>query len=195
MFLFHIIKVVLLVVVAMLLTACSSNIEDYKSTSPSFDIKEYFTGHVIAHGMIQDYSNRVTRRFCVDLEGVWQGNSGELRETFYFDDGEVTFRNWQLTKLADGRYQGTAEDVEGAAFGQHHGFAFQWQYNLFVPIEDDTYKFFMDDWMYQMDQYRVFNRTTMNKFGATLAEITLFFDKENPERRCEKPNKLKDSTI
>lgn len=172
--------------VAMLFVAsCSTKVDDYQASSPQFDIKQYFTGNVIAWGMIQDYSNKVTRRFCVDLEGIWRGNQGELRETFYFDDGEVSYRNWQLTKLAGGKYKGTAEDVEGIAYGQHQGFAFQWQYNLFVPIDDTTYKFFMDDWMYQTDEYRVFNKTTMSKLGVTLAEITLFFDKQDPTRRCE----------
>jgi hypothetical protein len=174
---------------AALLASCTAAIDDYKTSNPQFDIKQYFTGNVVAWGMIQDYSNKVTRRFCVDLEGIWQGNQGELREVFYFDDGEVSYRNWQLTKLADGGYKGTAEDVEGIAYGQHHGFAFQWQYNLFVPIDDTTYKFFMDDWMYQTDQYRVFNKTTMSKLGITLAEITLFFDKQDPSRRCNTENK------
>lgn len=167
------------------LASCTAKIEDYQMTSPKFDIKTYFSGDLVAWGMIQDYSNQVTRRFCVELEGVWRGNQGELREKFYFDDGEITYRNWQLTKLAGGKYKGTADDVEGTAYGQHQGFAFQWQYNLFVPIDNETYKFFMDDWMYQTDEFRVFNKTTMSKLGVTLAEITLFFDKQDPNRRCE----------
>jgi len=38
--------------------------------------------------------------------------------------------------------------------------------------------------MYQIDEYRVFNRTKMKKLGVTLAEITLFFDKQTPGKTC-----------
>ncbi|GAA0813685.1 DUF3833 domain-containing protein [Colwellia sp. D2M02] len=166
------------------LFSCSADIEQYQQTSPTLDIKNYFTGSLTAWGMVQDYSDNVTRRFCVELNGTWQGNNGVLAEVFYFNDGEVTERNWQLTKLDNGEYQGEAEDVIGTASGQQQGFAFQWQYTLSVPVDDDIYHLALDDWMYQIDQHRVFNRTVMKKFGVEVAEITLFFDKEQPLRKC-----------
>lgn len=170
-----------------LLSSCSTDIGHYEKTTPELDIKTYFTGKLTAWGMVQDYQNKVTRRFCVELEGTWQENNGILAEKFYFQDGEVSYRNWQLTKLANGQYQGTAEDVIGTAAGQQHGFAFQWQYTLEVPIEDTTYEFFLDDWMYKVDDYRVFNRTSMKKFGIEVAQITLFFDKQQPIKPCIPP--------
>ena len=167
------------------LTSCTTKLEEYKTTSPTFDIKSYFTGELVAWGMVQDYTDNVTRRFCVELDGQWQGNEGLLKEVFYFADGEISYRNWQLTKLPQGKYKGNAEDVVGQAYGQQVGFAFQWQYNLLVPIDGDEIEFSLDDWMYQIDQYRVFNRTKMKKFGVTLAEITLFFDKNLPTNKCQ----------
>ena len=120
-----------------------------------------FTGPVVAWGMVQNYSDKVSRRFCVEIQGSWQGNKGLLAEAFYFDDGEVSYRNWQLVKMANGAYQGTAEDVIGIAQGQHSGFAFHWQYSLKVPVDDDVYNLHLDDWMYQIDANRVFNKTKM----------------------------------
>jgi hypothetical protein len=178
-------KFSLLLLMILSLSSCTTQLEDYQETSPSFDIKTYFTGNLIAWGMVQDYTDNVTRRFCVELNGQWQGNEGELKEVFYFADGEVSYRNWQLTKLAQGKYQGSAEDVVGQAFGQQVGFAFQWQYKLLVPIDGDEIQFLLDDWMYQIDDYRVFNRTKMKKFGVMLAEITLFFDKQLPAKKCQ----------
>lgn len=177
----------------MLLSSCSSNLTDYQTNDTkqtTFDIKNYFNGKVHAWGMIQDRSKKVTRRFCVDIIGTWQVTNdqlarGELAETFYFDDGEITTRNWQLRQQADGRYLGTAEDVEGTASGSHQGFAFHWQYYLQVPIGDANYQFWLDDWMFQLDQRRVFNRTSMEKFGVTLAEITIFFDNQPQEESCQ----------
>lgn len=180
----HFLKLILLCCTAFLITSCSTHITDYKETTPKFDIKRYFTGDLIAYGMVQDYSNQVTRRFCVELKGTWLENQGELAEVFYFNDGEISYRTWQLTKLANDEYSGTAEDVVGTATGKQSGYAFQWQYQLLVPIGEDTYQFSMDDWMYQLDEHRVFNRTTMNKFGVKAAEITLFFDKSTQVKAC-----------
>lgn len=168
-----------------LLLSCSTHINEYKGSSPQFDIKEYFSGNVIGWGMVQDYNQQVTRRFCVELIGTWQGNQGELAETFYFADGEVSYRTWQLTKPSGGQYTGVAEDVIGQASGQQNGFAFNLHYVLDVEIGDSSYQFTMDDWMYQLDSFRVFNRTQMSKFGIPLANITLFFDKQNPNASCQ----------
>lgn len=180
----NVLKFLSLGLLFILITSCSANITDYQENNPKFDIKNYFTGDLIAWGMVQDYSNQVTRRFCVELKGSWNENQGELAEVFYFNDGEVSYRTWQLTKLPNDQYTGTAEDVVGIATGKQSGFAFQWQYQLLVPIVEDTYQFTMDDWMYQLDEHRVFNRTTMNKFGVKVAEITLFFDKNTQSKTC-----------
>jgi hypothetical protein len=175
----------------ILLSACSSDITDYQETNPKFDIKRYFTGELVGWGMVQDYSNQVTRRFCVELNGTWKNNQGELAEVFYFDDGEVSYRTWNLTKLSNDEYTGSAEDVVGLATGKQSGYAFQWQYQLIVPIDEEPYQFTMDDWMYQVDENRVFNRTTMNKLGIQVAEITLFFDKNTSSKKCDYKNYTK----
>ena len=141
---------------------------------------------IFVWGMVQDYSNKVTRRFCVEMNGSWQKNVGTLAETFYFNDGEESTRDWQLIRNKNGSYLGTAEDVIGVAQGQQEGFALQWQYKLSVKIDDKLYQFDLDDWMYRIDDYRVFNLTDMKKMGVTLAKITLFFDKQQPLRECSK---------
>ena len=178
-------KGLLLVLFLLVMTSCSSNIHDYEKTSPKFDIKQYFTGKFTAWGMIQDYTGKVTRRFCVELNGTWNNNEGTLEEVFYFHDGEVSYRTWVLTKLPYDKYSGTAEDVVGVANGKQMGHAFRWQYQLEVPIDGDTYTFNMDDWMYQLDDYRVMNKTTMSKLGVNIADITLFFDKTLMNSTCQ----------
>jgi hypothetical protein len=173
-----------IIVITLVNSGCSTAVEDYEEVSKSFDIKEYFNGSVVAWGIVQDYSKKVNRRFCVEIEGTWQENKGTLAETFYFDDGEVSYRNWQLIKQEDSSYLGTAEDVDGIALGVHKGFAFQFTYNLLLTIDDETYNVSMDDWMYQLDKYRVMNKTSMSKLGVNVADITLFFDKSLPSKQC-----------
>lgn len=169
----------------LLLSSCSTSIQQYQGSQPGFDLAAYFDGPAIAWGMVQDYNQKVTRRFCVELNGQWQQQQGTLAETFYFDDGETDQRTWRLTRQAPNQYSGQADDVIGTAVGQQQGFALQWQYQLMVAIDGEDYQFDLDDWMYQLDQYRLFNRTKMKKFGLTVAEITLFFDKEAPLRQCK----------
>lgn len=182
----NIIKMTTILMIASLVASCSTDISKYEKTTPELDIQEYFNGPVTAWGMLQDYNNKVTRRFCVEMQGSWQKNVGTLAETFYFNDGEISTRNWQLTRNKNGDYTGTADDVIGIAQGKQKGFALQWQYKLSVKIDEKTYQFNLDDWMYRIDEFRVFNQTKMKKFGVTLANITIFFDKEKPLRQCSK---------
>ncbi|RHW75038.1 DUF3833 domain-containing protein [Colwellia sp. RSH04] len=179
-------KVVFISLFIPFIFSCSTDINEYQPSGKAFDIKSYFNGNVIAWGMVQDYNKKVSRRFCVEIIGQWQGNEGKLAETFYFDDGEMSYRNWQLIKQDNGEYLGTAEDVKGTAIGKHSGFAFQFQYDLLLTLDDDVYQVSMDDWMYQIDDHRVMNKTSMSKFGIKLADITLFFDKEQSDAKCSK---------
>ncbi|RYV02345.1 DUF3833 domain-containing protein [Shewanella sp. OPT22] len=179
------ISLLLIPIAIILATSCSTNIHEYQGEQPRFDLKDYFTGNITAWGMLQNYSDKVTRRFCVDIEGEWKANKGLLKETFYFDDGEVTHRNWQLMKMENGKYLGTASDVVGEAKGQEQGFAFHWNYVLKVPVDGSEYNIAMDDWMYRMDKNRVMNKTTMKKFGVRVGEVTLFFEKSLPVTQCK----------
>jgi hypothetical protein len=178
-------KCIIVMFVSITLSSCSAALDEYSQSEGKFDIKQYFTGNVLAWGIVQDYSAKVNRRFCVEINGTWQGNEGVLAEKFYFDDGEISYRNWQLLKQQDGSYQGTAEDVIGTAIGKHQGFAFQFQYELALQIGEDNYQVSMDDWMFQLDESRVMNKTSMSKFGVKVAEVTLFFDKNSSQDKCE----------
>ncbi len=167
-----------------LLTACSATLDDYADTGPKFDLQTYFTGDVTAWGIVQDYSTKLTRRFCVDIIGTWEGNTGRLHETFYYNDGEEQIRIWDLEIAADGSVTGTAGDVIGVASGGASGTSYNWQYTLQVPIGESTYEFAIDDWMYMMDEHRMMNRSYMSKLGINVAEISIFFDKTPPVRKC-----------
>ena len=170
--------------IPLFILSCSSSLDEYENTSPEFDLTTYFDGEVTAWGIVQDYSKKLTRRFCVDIVGTWQGNKGQLHETFYYNNGEQQIRIWDLEIADDGSVTGGADDVIGQATGGSQGSAFNWQYTLRVPIDDTEYDLFVDDWMYMMDNNRVMNRSYMKKLGITVAEISIFFDKTQPVRKC-----------
>ena len=100
-----------------------------------------------------------------------------LDEHFTYSDGSTQRRVWRLTKHADGRYTGRADDVVGEATGQTSGNAFRWNYTLRLPVDGSVYEVQFDDWMFLIDERVMLNRATMTKFGVRLGEVLLSFSK------------------
>ena len=163
---------------ASLIGCASPQVGDYASQTPTLDLAQYFNGTVDAHGMFQDRSGRIVKRFTVVMDCQWQGNQGVLDEAFTYSDGSTERRIWRLTKHADGRYTGTAGDVVGEAQGQTSGNAFRWNYTLRLPVDGKEYEVQFDDWMFLVDDRVLLNRATMSKFGVTLGEVLLSFTKQ-----------------
>jgi len=163
---------------AFTLAGCASqDIRQYANEKPALDLSSYFNGRLIAHGIFQNRSGQVVRRFVVEIDGRWEGNQGVLDERFTYSDGATERRVWRLTKHADGRYTGTADDVVGEAQGQAVGNAFFWTYVLNLPVGARIIPVRFDDWMYLVDERVMLNRATMSKFGIRLGEVTLVFTK------------------
>jgi hypothetical protein len=150
---------------------------DYAAETPVLDLKRYFDGELVAHGIFTDRSGKVARRFTVQMTGTWQGDEGTLDERFTYSDGKTERRVWRLTDLGGGRWRGRADDVVGEATGQSSGNALNWAYTLRLPVDDKVYEVQFDDWMFLMDERVMLNRAIMSKFGIRLGEVTLAFRK------------------
>jgi hypothetical protein len=162
----------------LLLTGCAGPLpSDYASQSPQLDLKQYFNGRLLAHGIVTDRSGRVVQRFTVQLTGTWQGDTGTLDERFTYSDGRQETRVWTLTRGTDGRYIGRAADVVGDAQGQAAGNALNWRYTLRVPVDGRQWDVEFDDWMFLVDEHVMINRAVMSKFGIRLGEVLLSFQR------------------
>ena len=160
------------------LTGCASpQVTDYAQERPQLELDRYFNGRILAHGIFQQRGGEVVRRFTVVMNCHWEGHQGVLDEAFTYSDGSTQRRIWRLTKHADGRYTGTADDVVGEAQGQTAGNAFRWNYTLRLPVDGKEYEVQFDDWMFLVDDRVMLNRATMRKFGLTLGEVLLSFTK------------------
>lgn len=159
------------------LTGCAApNVSSYADTKPKLDIREYFNGKLKAYGTIQDFTGEVVSRFTADITGSWEGNVGTLDEQFVFDDGKTEERIWTLSVADDGvHFTGTAHDVIGEAKGEQHGHALNMTYTLRRTINGRELDFSMDDWMYRIDEDTLINKTSMKKFGITVATLTIGF--------------------
>ena len=162
---------------AAALTGCASapTVADYATQTPAFDLKSYFDGDLVAHGVFTDRAGKVIKRFSVVMNCSWQGGDGVLDEAFSYSDGTRQRRIWRLKQLEDGRYTGRADDVRGEAAGQQLGNAFHWRYVLALPVEGKVVEVDMDDWMYLMSDRVMLNKASMSKFGLHLGEVTLSF--------------------
>jgi hypothetical protein len=85
------------------------------------------------------------------MDCSWQGDEGVLDEAFTYSDGTRQRRIWRLTKLADGRYTGRADDVVGEARGRTRGNALNWTYTLACRWTGKVIEVQFDDWMYLID--------------------------------------------
>ncbi len=130
--------------------------------------------------MVLDRSGNLLRRFEVDLVGTWKGDKGELAEWFSFDDGEKSTRIWYLEKTGENSYQGYADDVIGIAKGQTSGSVLYWNYDLDIKVDGTLYTVNLDDWMFLMDENRLFNKTEMTKFGFRVGTIVLYIERISP---------------
>jgi Protein of unknown function (DUF3833) len=166
-----------------MLTGCAGPTPaDYAAETPVLDLKTYFNGELVAHGIFTDRSGKVARRFVVQMTGSWNGNQGTLDERFTYSDGKTERRVWRLTDEGGGRWSGRADDVVGVAQGVAAGNALNWRYTLSLPVDGKVYEVQFDDWMYLMDERVMLNKAVMSKFGVRLGEVTLSFYK-NPAPR------------
>ena len=165
------------VAAAGLLAGCASapTPADYAAEKPVLDLKTYFNGELLAHGIFTDRAGKVVRRFTVKMTGTWNGNQGTLDERFTYSDGKTERRVWRLTDEGNGRWSGRADDVVGSAQGVTAGNAFNWRYTLRLPVDGREIEVQFDDWMYRIDERVVLNKAAMSKFGLFLGEVTLVF--------------------
>jgi Protein of unknown function (DUF3833) len=163
----------------MTLTGCSSkSLQNYDGTTPPVDIKTYFSGPIRAWGIVQDRSGKVVQRFDVQMMGRWEGDVGTLEEEFKYYDGRTQQRIWTIKKIGENKFEGTAGDIIGVAKGAQNGSAVQWAYQMDLEVKGTTYRVTFDDWMFMMNDGILINRSYIKKFGITMAELTLFMQKE-----------------
>ncbi len=169
-------------VLALLLlgTGCATrpNGQDYLALQPEFDLFRFFDGDVVAYGLVQNRSGDVVQQFTVDIRGSVSGNRLTLDERFTYTLGDgLRERVWTIEKGADGTYRGQAGDVLGSASGRTFGSAFQWEYQMDLPVGDGEVRVRFNDWIWALDDAHILNRSYIQKFGLDVAEVTLFMQR------------------
>ena len=169
----------LFLLTALAVTSCGGlKLEDFKKAEPALKLEEYFVGQLKAWGHFQDRFERVRRRFTVDIEGTWDGETLTLTEDFVYDDGETEQRIWTLRKTGPQDWEGSAAGVVGTAKGKVSGNALNWTYYFDLPVGDSTLRVKFDDWLWLQDERVMINRAYVSKFGLKVGEALIFFSKD-----------------
>ena len=161
------------------LNGCSAvPIEEYAENSPALVAETFFSGELIASGIVKDRSGRVIRYFNATIDASWEGGVGTLDEQFVFDDGEEQTRVWTLERTAAGTYIATAGDVIGESQMKVLGNSLFMQYVLRIPYGDGTIDVNVDDRMYLVSDTVLLNESVMSKWGFHVGQITLVIQKK-----------------
>ena len=170
------------------LSGCSTiKPDDYAETTPKLRIEDYFQGRTLAWGMFQDRFGKIRNRFKVDMKGTVKDGVLTLNEDFFYENGSTSNRQWNIKILGDGRYEGTAGDVIGVAKGKAAGHAFNWKYQIDLPIGDSKWRVSFDDWLFLQEDGVLINIATVSKWGITLGKLTFVFAKKEPLQQAFKP--------
>ncbi|GGW96990.1 DUF3833 domain-containing protein [Alteromonas halophila] len=167
---------------SLMLTGCTVSVDgdDYTTVSPDFNINEFFDGNVKAWGIVQDRSGKVMQRFIVDIDGRMENGTLILDESFDYGLGEgVNSRTWKIQSTGNGTYRGEAGDIVGTATGKEFGNAFNFQYEMDLPVDGSTYRVTFDDWFWAFNENAMMNRSYIRKFGLVMAEVTIFMQKQS----------------
>ena len=164
----------------LMLTACTGKpaLDDPNLSTRALNLEEFFQGDLVAYGQFQDVLGEVRRRFEVKINGTWDGETLRLVEDFVYEDGSTEQRIWLLEKLDEQRWQGTADGVIGIAAGEERGDVFNWAYTIDLPVgQGETLRVSFDDWMWLLSDDRLLNRAYMKRFGVTIGEVIIYFER------------------
>lgn len=165
---------ILVLYLATTLGACSAtDVRQYADNNPAFAPREFFNGHLTAHGVVKNRSGEVTRYFTATIDASWEGNKGTLAERFEFNDGEVQFRTWTLTPTGPNKYNATAGDVVGIGTAQISGNAMQVDYVLEIDYRGKKMNLDVEDWMWRVDEKTVINHSILRKWGFRVGSIQI----------------------
>lgn len=132
----RLLQIVAATMIALLVAACATAPRTPTDALPTpFVLERDLQGQTTARGEFRALGG-VRRGFTAQLNGVMDGDTFVLTEHFAFYDGERDVKTWRLRRVAEGRFEGTREDVVGVAQGFQDGDAFRLEYNVRLPSEN-----------------------------------------------------------
>lgn len=165
----------MLAAAGLALAACASAppVPEEAAEDARFVLAEDLIGRTVGEGRFTTITG-VDRSFTVEIDGRMEGNTVVLVEDFVYDDGETDRKTWRLTRLPDGSYVGTREDIVGEARGFHDGEAFRLEYTLEIPTGDGgSRRVGFRDVLVELPDGSILNRANVGWWGFHVGEVEL----------------------
>ncbi len=166
-------------VLILLLASLTSPVLAQSAQKP-FVLEKFFAGRTEARGVFESKIAGVYRPFSVKTYGSSNGKVFTLVEDFNYDDGEKGRKTWRFTKLGEGHYEGTREDVVGKADVTQIGDVIKLKYTIDVPAKDGgTTRVDFDDTITRIDDKNALNTAVVSKYFFPVAGVRVDFIKKS----------------
>jgi hypothetical protein len=149
-----------------------------RSADDDRDFERWFTGTVRGWGLFEDRFRRVRQRFTVTMTGTQEVDAFVLDENFVHADGLGQTRRWRVSRLNDGLYTASAEDIVGAAEGRPFAGGIAWRYVMRVPVGRRRVALDFDDRLYFRDDGRILNLSEARKWGILVGRLIAMFSRD-----------------
>lgn len=153
--------------------------KDYSTQKPSFLLTEHLSGQLICEGIIFGPFGRVTSRFTADMDAVWQGTRGTIKENFIYDNGRTQCREWTLEVNSHGSIKASASDIIGVGTGWQQGSSVHLNYRIRLPEDSGGHVLDTVDWMYLLENGSIMNRSQFRKYGIKVGELVATIRKKD----------------
>lgn len=160
--------------VGVALTGCATmRTPAFERGRPIFEPTRFFTGKTSSVGVMENRRGMPMRRVTTETSGRWQGGALHVEQDIVLGDGKPQHRSWQIRKVADHRYEATANDIVGTARGEAYGNVFHWSFTLALSPGNPIQNVRMSQWMYlQPDGRTLINHSVISKVGIVVAQVT-----------------------
>jgi hypothetical protein len=150
-------------------------------------LEDFFRGPLIAEGEFLNTRDGTRRGLKVRMAGHWDGRVLTLREDFTYSDGEKDRKTWRFTKIGQGRYVGTREDVVGAAEVVEDGNDIRLSYTATVRSKGSSYDIRFADRLALTRPRTVLNTAKLSYFFFDVGQVSLTIRQVGPRRRALQP--------
>jgi hypothetical protein len=170
---------VLLMTVVPLVAGCASQPE-YLDVAPpkTMVLEQALAGKHVAEGAFVNSLTGGETKFSVVMDGTWDGRKLTLIEDFTFADGTQERKTWVLTKVSEGVYEGTREDVIGVASVFQDGASVRLDYHVTLHTGIGPINVRFRDIMYQNADGSITNRAVVSKFGLRVGRVEITMRRE-----------------
>lgn len=150
-------------------------------------LEDFFRGPLLAEGEFVNTRDGTRRGVKVRMAGRWDGRVLTLREDFVYSDGEKDVKTWRFTKVGEGRYVGTREDVIGSAEIVQDGNDIRLSYVATVRTKGTSYDIRFADRLALTGPRTVLNTAKLTYFIFDVGQVALTIRQVGPRRPALRP--------